>query len=158
MLLPRLNTLQWGEGMNYVIQPGIVRPAIEAGIESPEIASVILTMIVMLHSNENIYRELVDRYNTTGLFPSYKRKFNTLLQSYIIHNCYDEFMRFCRQNSITVFNEDLEVDRKYASSARMIFTVFLREEIQLHVYRVPVREAKRDEKITQTISPVYGHV
>jgi len=130
----------------------------EAGIENLQMASEILSMIVSLHSNENIYHELVDRYGTTCLFPSCKRKFNTLLQSYIIHNYYDEFMRFCRRNSISVFNEDLEVEKKYASGARMIFIVFLREEVCLHSQRVDVKRMAPGAHIRFSGSQAHGHV
>jgi len=130
----------------------------EAGIENLELASEILSMIVALKSNESIYRELVDRYGTTCLFPSCKRKFNTLLQSYIIHNYFDEFMRFCRRNSISVFNEDLEVDRKNASSARMVFIVFLREEVRLHSRRIDVKRMAPGVHYRVSGGQAHGHV
>ncbi|HPQ54702.1 MAG TPA: hypothetical protein PK253_15730 [Spirochaetota bacterium] len=125
--------------MNEIINNKVIKSAENIGYDNVQMINDIITMMVDLRSNDYIYSVLVEKYNDCCLYPSIKRKFNTLLKDYIIRNYYDDFILFCRQNSISMFNADLEVEKKYASSARIIFIVFLREEVRLWNQRNRVR-------------------
>ncbi len=114
----------------------VAKAAEDVGIEDLNLAAEILRMVVELQSNESIYCALLDTYGPERVNSGLKRKINWLIQSFIVHNYFDEFMRFCDRNAITMFNEDLDTSKAFASNARMVFIVFLREVVRL---KTPVR-------------------
>jgi hypothetical protein len=114
----------------------VAKAARDVGIEDADLAAEILRMVVELQSNESIYCTLLDTYGPERVNGGLKRKINWLIQSFIVHNYFDEFMKFCDRNAISIFNEDLDTDKAFASNARMVFIVFLREVVRL---KSPVR-------------------
>lgn len=105
----------------------VARAAEDVGIEDVGMASNIIRMIIELQDNSTIVEYLQKEYRVNGKGAALRRKFNSLVQSYIIHNHYDDFLAFCQRNGIVIFNEDLDVTKESASYARVIFVVFLRE-------------------------------
>ncbi len=114
----------------------VAKAAVDIGIEDIAIAAEILRMVVELQSNDSIYCTLLDTYGPERVNGGMKRKINWLIQSFIVHNYFDEFMLFCDKNAISIFNEDLDTDKAFASNARLVFIVFLREVVRL---KSPVR-------------------
>ncbi len=108
----------------------VEKAAVNLGIEEVNIAADILKMVIELHNNENIYCELLDRYGSEPVNSGLKRKINWLIQEFIVQNHFNEFIEFCEKNGVTIFNEDLETDKRYASNARLLFVIFLREVLQ----------------------------
>jgi len=109
----------------------VEKAARHAGMGNVRKAAEILRQIIELKNNEHIYAQISEQYKEVIKGPSLKRKFYSLVQGYIIFNHLEEFRAFCESNNITIFNKDLEADNGFASNARLILVVFLREEIGL---------------------------
>jgi hypothetical protein len=105
----------------------VAKAAEDVGIENVRMVAEIIRMIIELQDNSTIVEYLQREYGVNGKGAALRRKFNSMVQSYIIHNFYDEFLAFCGRNGISIFNEDLDVTKESASYARVIFVVFLRE-------------------------------
>ncbi len=99
----------------------------DTGIEDVFMLGDILKMVIELQDNNSIITSLQEKYGINGKGSTIRRKLNGIVQSFIIHNYYDDFLGFCHKNGITIFNEDLDVTKESASYARIIFIVFLRE-------------------------------
>ncbi len=87
-------------------------------------------MVIELYNNENIYCEFRDRYGPDPVNSGLKRKINWLIRDVIVQNHFNEFMELCEKNGATIFHEDLESDKRYASNARLHFVIFLREDLK----------------------------
>jgi len=109
----------------------VEKAARHAGMKNTRKAAEVLRHIIELKSNEYIYAQILEQYTEHIKGPTIKRKFYSLLQGYIIHNHLEEFRAFCVSNNVTIFNKDIEADNGFASNARLILVVFLREEIGL---------------------------
>ncbi len=105
----------------------VQRAAEDVGIEDVVMAADVLRMIIELQDNASIVERLREAYSVNGKGDTLRRKFNSLLQGFIIYNYYDTFIDFCARSGIGIFNEDLDVTKESASYARIIFVVFLRE-------------------------------
>ncbi|HNR90252.1 MAG TPA: hypothetical protein PKM65_18085 [Spirochaetota bacterium] len=110
--------------------------AAEVDIQDERMAADIVRHIVELKDNARILNHLRIEYGIDGKGVTLKRKFNGLVQQYIIRNHLEEFEEFCKKNGIGIFNNDLETAKTHSSYARIVFIVFLREEVGL---RTPVR-------------------
>ena len=105
------------------------RAAAEAGIRLPLHAAEIIRLMTEMRSNNEILDYLHRNYGTEWRGAAQKRKFVSLVQSYIIENHYEDFVGFCRKNGIDLFNDDLEVVKGDNTYARFIYVAFLREEV-----------------------------
>lgn len=88
-------------------------------------------MVVELKDNSQIVGSLKLSHRINGKGNALKRKINGLIQNYIINNYFEEFECFCEKNNVRIFNVDLDVKKIHSSYARIIYIVFLREEIGL---------------------------
>ena len=113
--------------MNVMYHSRIAKAAGAVGIADVTLAAEILKMVVELQSNDSIYCTLLDKYGPERINGAIKRKINWLVQEFIVQNHFRAFMDFCEVNHVTIFNEDLESDKRFASNARMVFVIFLRE-------------------------------
>lgn len=114
----------------------VAKAAANIGMEDVDLAAEILKMAVELQSNDSIYCALLDKHGTERVNGATQRKINWLIQSFIVQNYLDNFLKFCDRNAITIFNEDLDAEKIFTSNARLVFIVFLREVVCL---KSPVR-------------------
>lgn len=114
--------------MNRLHIKDIEQCAADAGIRVSLHGAEILKMIIELRSNGEILEYMQRRYGIEWRGAAQKRKFNVLLQGFIMYNYFDRFTEYCENNSITIFNSDLETEKGDSTYARFIFISFLREE------------------------------
>lgn len=115
---------------NYCIAPSSLEPvAKECGMK-PEIAADIISMVVNLRTNAEILEYLRQEHGIKGKGHTLVRSINPLIKSFILQHYPDDFAVFCRSAKVSLFNEDLDSQKRNASHARMMCVVFLREKLR----------------------------
>ncbi len=114
----------------------VVDAAYDAKIKVALHAAEIIKLIIELKSNNEILEYMHSTYGAEWKGKSHIRKFNTLMQSFILYNYSDKFKIYCEYNAIFLFDDDLDVKRGDHTYARIIFITFLREMIGL---RYPIK-------------------
>ena len=87
----------------------------------------IIAMVINLRTNAEILCFVQQKYGVKGKGHSIIRSINPLIKSFILFNFEDEFRSFCAGHRISLFDADLDSQKKNSSHARMTYVVFLRE-------------------------------
>ncbi len=110
----------------------VIEASKEVKIKVPLHAAEIIKLAVELRSNSEIMTYMQENYGTKWKGTGQIRKVHTLLQCFIVFNYYDMFEKFCVENSIKIFNTDLDVKSNKQSDgtyARFYMIIFLREVV-----------------------------
>jgi hypothetical protein len=89
----------------------------------------IISMVINLRTNAEILSFVQKKYDVKGKGHSIIRSINPLIKSFILFNFEAEFRSFCTGHRISLFNADLDSQKKNSSHARMTYVVFLRETL-----------------------------
>lgn len=100
----------------------------DCGIDAA-VAADVISMVVNLRTNAEILAFLRQKYGVKGKGHSMVRMINPLIKSFILFNYEKEFSRFCRAHRVSLFDADLESQKRNSSHARMMCVVFLRETL-----------------------------
>ena len=104
------------------------------------LAGDIISMVVNLRTNAEILSFLRQKYGVKGKGHSMVRMINPLIKSFILYNFEEEFGKFCAAHKVSLFDDDLESQKKNSSHARMICVVFLREVLSEKAVALAVDE------------------
>lgn len=100
----------------------------DCGVEAA-IAADVISMVVNLRTNAEILSFLRHKYGVKGKGHSMIRMINPLIKSFILFNYEKKFSRFCKAHRVSLFDADLESQKRNSSHGRMMCVVFLRETL-----------------------------
>lgn len=107
----------------------LVRSAADdCGVDAA-IAADVISMVVNLRTNAEILSFLRHKYGVKGKGHGMIRVINPLIKSFILFNYEKEFTQFCSAHRVSLFDSDLESQKRNSSHARMMCVVFLRETL-----------------------------
>ena len=106
----------------------VASAAEDCGVDTA-VAADVISMVVNLRTNAEILSFLRHKYGVKGKGHGMVRMINPLIKSFILFNYEKEFSRFCKAHKVSLFDADLESQKRNSSHARMMCVVFLRETL-----------------------------